>query len=134
MDFNALTDEEKKFLIQSLPPNKIGNDIYEKLIGKASTTIDFSVLSSEVKMLQAAQEKFDTAWNNFYKHTVPLLDLARFWQIVDSLKNRLINCDFNAEAAIQEMFRLSQVPSSTRKEFSFCDKINGDFLTFVIKS
>ena len=99
------------------------DDIYEKLIGKASTTIDFSVLSSEVKMLQAAQEKFDTAWNNFYKHTVPLLDLARFWQIVDSLKNRLINCDFNAEAAIQEMFRLSQVPSSTRKEFSFSELV-----------
>ena len=62
MDFNALTDEEKKFLIQSLPPNKIGNDIYEKLIGKASTTIDFSVLSSEVKMLQAAQA-YDSSSN-----------------------------------------------------------------------
>jgi hypothetical protein len=124
MDFNKLTDEEKNFLVQCLPPNQTGDKIYEKITGRANNSIDFSVLSSEVNLLHTAQENFDVAWDNFYKSIVPLLDpLDRFWQIVDSLKDRLVNCDFNAKAAIREMFRLSQVSGPGRKEFSFSELV-----------
>ena len=113
-----LTPVEEQFLLDCIPTDtETGAIIYQKLGGKLKVkNIDFSSLKPSIDALLDAQKQYEKSWDAFFEN-VPLLEIGRFWKMVDKLKELIVermptNSSLATDRAIDEFFRLAQTEAT----------------------